>query len=279
MYPYCFFEDKIVKSDKPLIKVNDISVLRGFAAFDFLRIYNGKPFCFDEHFKRFQNTSREMGLKLPYSKDQILQILNNLVIKNKDKNFQVKFVLTGGPTINGILPSKPILFIIFEKMQDLPDNVYKKGAKLITNEYLRTLPTSKTSNYLNAVLLQKQKDKQKALEILYINNGEVLECSTSNIFIVKDNAIFTPKENVLYGITRQKVLQIAKKNKIKANETKVTFEDLKNADEVFMTATNKKVVPIVQIDNFKIGNGEVGEMSKILLKEYGKTISSICRLF
>lgn len=272
MYPYCFFEDKIVKSDRPLIKINDISVLRGFAAFDFLRIYNGKPFCFDQHFKRFQNTSREMGLKIPYSKDQILEILNQLVIKNKDKNFHVKFVLTGGPTVNGILPSKPILFIFFEKMQNLSDKIYKNGAKLITNEHLRTLPTSKTSNYLNAVLLQKQKDKQKALEILYIKNGEVLECSTSNIFIVKDAAIFTPKENVLNGITRQKVLEIAKKNKIKTNETNVTFQDLKNADEVFITATNKKVVPIVEVDNFKIADGKVGEISKFLFDEYSKLI-------
>lgn len=272
MYPYCFFEDKIVKSDKPLIKVNDISVLRGFAAFDFLRIYNGKPFCFDEHFKRFQNTTREMGLKLPYSKDQILKILDDLIIRNKDKSFQVKFVLTGGATVNGILPSKPILFIIFEKMQDLPEKIYKNGAKLITNEYLRTLPTSKTSNYLNAVLLQKQKNKQKALEILYINNGEALECSTSNLFIVKNETLFTPKENVLNGVTRQKVLEIAKKNKIKTNETRVTFEDLKNADEVFITATNKKVVPIVKIDDFQIGDGKVGEMSKFLLGEYTNLI-------
>jgi len=272
MYPYCFFEDKIVRSDRPLIKVNDISVLRGFAAFDFFRIYNRKPFYFEEHFKRFSNTVKEMGLKIPYSKNEILNILNKLVLRNKNKDYHVKFVLTGGETKFGIKPSKPIFFIIFEKMQNLPKSVYKKGAQLFTNEYLRTLPTSKTSNYLNAVLLQKEKEKNKAIEILYVNKGLVLECSTSNIFIVKNKVIITPRDNVLKGITRSKVLEIAQKNKFKTVERDIKVNELKTADEVFITATNKKIVPIIKIDDFLISKGEVGSISKFLNEEYSKLI-------
>jgi branched-chain amino acid aminotransferase len=159
-------------------------------------------------------------------------------------------------------------------MQNLPDKVYKNGVKIITNEYLRTLPTSKTSNYLNAVLLQKYKNKHKALEILYVNNGEVLECSTSNIFIVKNGTILTPKEKVLKGITRKNVIDIANKNKITVKETELKINELKNADEVFITATNKKVVPIVNIDDFKIADGKVGKTTKFLLNEYNKLIHS-----
>lgn len=272
MYPYCFFENRITRSDRPLLKIDDISVLRGFAAFDFFRIYNGKPFCFDEHFKRFQNTTKEMGLKIPYPKKEIEEILEKLIKKNKDTNYHVKFVLTGGQTKQGINPSIPIFFILFEKMQNLPSSLYKKGGTLFTNEYFRTLPTSKTSNYLNAVLLQKKKRKEKAVEILYIKDGLVLECSTSNIFIVKDKKIITPKENVLKGITRNKVIQIAKKNNYEIFEGEVRFEELKKADEVFITATNKKVVPIVKIDNFQISDGKVGEITKKLLKEYESLI-------
>lgn len=273
MYPYCFFKDKITRSDKPLIKINDISVLRGFAAFDFFRIYNGKPFCFDYHFERFQNTCREMGLKIPYSKSKVLKILEDLIKKNKNKNYHVKFVLTGGETKKGILPSKPIFFIMFEKMQNLPNSVYKKGASLITNEYLRTLPTSKTSNYMNAVLLQPTKMAQKALEILYINNGEVLECSTSNIFLVKKGEIITPGTKVLKGITRRLVIDLAQKNNLKVKERKVLVKELKIADEIFISATNKKVVPIVKIDDYKINDGKIGQITELLMKEYKSLIS------
>jgi branched-chain amino acid aminotransferase len=272
MYPYCYLDGKIVKSDKAFIRIDDISILRGFAAFDFFRIYNGLPFCFDLHFQRFRNTAKEMGLKIPLSKNEILEVLNKLVIKNKDKNYHVKFVLTGGKTMKGILPSRPVFFILFEKMENLPDNVYKNGAKIVTNEYLRTLPTSKTSNYLNAVLLQKYKNKHKALEILYVNNGEVLECSTSNIFILKSGIIMTPKEKVLKGITRKNVIDIAIKNKITVKETEIKPADLKIAEEVFITATNKKVVPVVTIDDFQIAGGKVGDITKFLLDEYNKLI-------
>lgn len=254
------------------MKINDISILRGFAAFDFFRIYNGKPFCFDAHFERFQNTSKEMGLKIPYSKKKILEILEELIRKNKNKNYHVKFVLTGGETKKGILPSKPVFFILFEKMQNLPKSVYKKGASLITNEYLRTLPTSKTSNYMNAVLLQPKRIARKALEILYISKGAVFECSTSNIFIVKNGKLITPGKGVLKGITRKLIIELSEKNNIKTKQREVLVKELKTADEIFISATNKKVVPIVKIDDYKVGEGKIGPVTTALMEEYEKLI-------
>lgn len=274
MYKYCFFQGKIISSEKPLLKVNDISVLRGYAGFDFLRIYNGEPFCFDEHFERFQNTIRSMNLVIPYTKKEVKEILYKLINKNKDKNYQVRFIVTGGETIDGMNPSHPVFYILFEKFLNLPDIVYKKGAKLITNEYLRILPNAKHSNYMNAVLLQKERNKQKAVEILYINNNKVLECSTSNIFIVKAGKIITPKDNILKGITRKNVIDIMTQNKLKFAERDISVKELKSADEVFITATNKKVVPIIKIDEFKIGNNKIGEITKFLMNEYNNLIKN-----
>jgi D-amino acid aminotransferase len=273
MYPYCFFENKISKSNKPLVKINDIAILRGFAAFDFMRIYNSKLFMFDEHFERFSNTTKEMGIKIPYSKKKVKDILFELVKKNKDINYHVRFVLTGGETQKGINPGKPILYIIFEEMTDLPSSLYKKGAKLITHEYKRTLPSSKTSNYLKAVLLQNKKNKKGATEILYINNKEILECSTSNIFIVKNNKLITPKDNILKGITRATVIKLAKENNLTVVERVIKTRELKTADEIFITATNKKVLSIVKIDDMTIGSGKPGEVSRILNEAYNKLIA------
>ncbi len=272
MYPYCFFNGKIVKSDQPLIKVNDIAILRGYAAFDFMRIYGGKPFQFKAHMARFKNTSKAMGLKNPFSDRQIEEALKQLVLKNKDKSYQVRFILTGGETVDGLFPSVPVFYILFEKMSDYPDVFYTEGCKLITHEHRRLLPEAKNSNYMQAVLLQNKRVKEKAIEVLYTSNGLVLEATTSNIFIVKDKIIYTAPHNILKGITRKLTLDLAKKNKIQAIEKEITLEELKNADEVFLTATNKKILPIVQIDSYKIEDGNVGEVTKELLEAYNKLI-------
>lgn len=268
MYPYCFFNGKIVRSDKPLIMVNDISILRGYAAFDFLRIYNGKPFQFEAHIRRFKNTAQLMGLKLPFSDTEIKQILTDLVSKNKDTNYQVRFVLTGGQIKNGIEPSEPVFYILFEKLVDLPDALYSKGAKIITYPHQRILPEAKNSNYMQAVLLQKERKKQKAVEILYTYQDTILEASTSNIFIVKNNVIYTPKDNVLQGITRKLIIDIAQKLKYTVIQKQISTKELYKADEVFLSATNKKVLPITQIDSHVINKGIVGEITQKLLKEY-----------
>jgi branched-chain amino acid aminotransferase len=272
MYPYCFFNGKIIKSDKPLLKLNDIAVLRGFASFDFMRIYDGKPFQFKDHMKRFKNTSKLMGLKNSFSDEKIEEALTQLITKNKQRDYQVRFVLTGGETKNGLQPSTPVFYILFEKLIDLPQSTYTKGAKLITHEHQRTLPDAKNSNYMQAVLLQNKKIKEKAIEILYTSQGNILEASTSNIFIIKNNTLYTPKDNILKGITRKLIIDIANKLKYKVEEKEISTKELFDADEVFLSATNKKVLPIVQIDSKIIKDGKVGEITRKLLEEYNKLI-------
>lgn len=272
MYPYCFFDGKIIKSDRPLLKLNDIAVLRGFAAFDFMRIYNGKPFCFEAHMKRFKNTCALMGLKNKYSNKDIKGALSQLIKKNKETNYQVRLVLTGGETKNGLEPSTPVFFILFEKLSNISDLIYKKGAKLITHEHQRVLPDAKNSNYVQAVLLQKRKHKEKAIEILYTYQDKILEASTSNIFIIKNETLYTPKENILKGITRKLIIDIAKKLKYSVVEKEISIKELYNADEVFLSATNKKVLPIVTVDAYTIGNGGAGEITNKLLQGYNKLI-------
>lgn len=272
MYPHCFFNGTITKSNKPLIQLNDIAILRGYAAFDFLRIYNGVPFQLAEHLRRFKKTAKLMGLKNPFSDEEIKQALETLIKKNKVRDYQVRFVLTGGETKNGLFASVPIFYILFEKLVDLPDSLYQNGAKLITHQYQRCLPEAKNSNYTEAVLLQKRRLKEKAVEVLYISDNKVLEATTSNVFIIKNGVLYTPKNSVLKGITRKLVLDIAKRLKYKTVEDTIAIDELFDADEVFITATNKKVLPIVKIDSKVIGNGEVGKMTQSIMQKYEELI-------
>jgi branched-subunit amino acid aminotransferase/4-amino-4-deoxychorismate lyase len=187
----------------------------------------------------------------------------------------IRMILTGGRTIGGIEYEfeNPTFYILVEKWESLPIDYYQNGAKLITYKHTRELPQFKTTNYIRAVNLQDWRKGEKAAEILFVNDGEVLECATSNIFIVKDKTLITPDENILKGVTRKVVLELAQ-DSYKTEEGSVREEELKSADEVFITSSFKDIMPIVKIDEFQIGNGQVGEVTKDLMVRFNKYVAN-----
>jgi branched-subunit amino acid aminotransferase/4-amino-4-deoxychorismate lyase len=110
--------------------------------------------------------------------------------------------------------------------------------------------------------LEPIKRKAGATEILFLKDNKLYECSTSNIFIIKKGIFYTPKNNILAGITRKVVIDLLNKNKFKVIEKDISEKELFAADEIFITATNKKVLPVIKIDKKIIGNGKVGDLTK-----------------
>lgn len=261
---YCYFNGKIVPEGKICLKLNDIGILRGYGVFDFLRTYHGKPFLLREHLVRFKRSAKLLNLTIPLSQKQLAHVIQKLLLKNKVKESEIRLALTGGPTSDAITYSSPSFFILVEKIQKIPDIAYQKGVKLITCEYQREVPQAKTINYITAIRTQPQKNKQGAFEILYIFNNKVLECTTSNFFIFKNNTLITPKDNILIGTTRNLILKLSQ-NKFRIQERNLKVQELGSADEAFITATNKEIVPVVKIDNITIGNGTVGDNTKCLI--------------
>lgn len=257
----CFFNGKILPLNDVKININELGLLRAYAVFDYLRTYHGKPFRIDDYLKRFRNSASELRLPLKFSDDKIKKIVSEL-LQNQKQDVGIRFLLTGGYTEDSMAISKPNFFILIEKLFDYPEEVFKKGVKLITCEFQRFMPQVKTTNYLNAILLQPEKEKEKAFEILYHQEGMISETARNNFFIVKNEVLFTPKENILSGITRKVILELAKKNKIKTKEKKIFLSEIQMADESFITGSSKGIVPVVQVDNLKIRNGKVGEMTK-----------------
>lgn len=268
---YCHLNGKIISLNKARISPNDIGILRGYAVFDFLRTYNGKPFLLKEHFSRLQKSAGELNLKIPYSESIIEKIIKTLLIKNKIKEAGIRIIVTGGITENSMsCGPAPTIFILTEKLKKLPENIYSNGAKIITFEYQRDIPEAKTTDYLTAVKLQPIREKNNAIEVLYTKNGLILECATSNFFIFKKNTLITPKNNVLIGTTRNFAIELAKKAKFQIEEHDLPLKELKSADETFITATTKEIVPITRINDQEIGNGKVGKNTKILMELFIK---------
>ncbi len=264
--------DKITIEKDAMISPYDLGILRGYGVFDFMcTTKDNKPFLLNDHWLRLKRSASLLGLMVPIQKSKYEQIVNDLLTKNGYKNSAIRTVLTAGVSENGItLPDTPTFYILIQDISKLlPEkNIYKKGAKIITHNFLRENYASKTTNYIEAIKNQKEKNRRGAIEMLYIDKNNVLECTTSNIFIVKNNKLLTPSDKILPGITRKLVIKLAKKNNIIISEQKITKRQLLNADEVFLTGSAKHILPITKIDNKKVGNGHVGDLTTKISELY-----------
>jgi branched-chain amino acid aminotransferase len=150
-------------------------------------------------------------------------------------------------------------------LPDPPAQLYQQGVSVIAHEYLKELPHVKTINYLIGLWLQDKIQKHEAFDALYHWNGIISEFPRSNIFIVtRENVLVTPAKNILPGITRKKVLELAKK-KYKTEVRDINLSEVLDAKEVFMTSTSKRIIPVVKIDGKTIADGKPGLITIQLL--------------
>lgn len=268
MTNYCYLNGKVIPLNQAKINVTDMGLLRAYAVFDFMCVYNGHVFLGQEHLDRFEKSARLFNLKIPLSRKKILYLIEMLLKKSQKKEANIRIVLTGGETFGAKHDTKNrTFFILVEDGFRLPSVLYKKGAAVVTLEYERSFPTAKTTNYAAALLDADRRKKEGAVETLYVSGEKVLEATTSNFFIFKGDTLITPKNNVLIGITRNIVLHLAK-GMFKVEERDILRSELVEVDEAFLTATNKEVLPIVKIDTGPVGTGRVGKRTLWIMNAF-----------
>ena len=264
---YSYFNGQIKTLDKIRISPYDLGFIRGYGVFDVMRTQNGKSLLLNEHWQRFQNAAKTLNLKIPLGKNEYQGFVKKLLKLNNFSETLIRTILTGGISKDAFSSSGRETFLILaERFKSLNKEIYEKGISAVTLNFCRELPEIKTTNYLEAIRCQNLKNRRKAFEIIYVKNGEALEASTSNIFIFKKNVLITSKDKILFGITRNLIIKLAK-NLFRIEERKISEKELFNASEVFLTATNKNIVPVVKIDDKKINNGKVGKNAKILMNK------------
>jgi branched-chain amino acid aminotransferase len=273
-----YIDGEFVPADRAVIPVTDLAVLRGLGAFELLRTYGGHPFALEEHLERLQHSVQKMGLRLPWTTAELRRIVletlqRNLANGHSESN--IRIIVTGGSSSDFMThQGQPRLLVLVSEMPRQPATWYTDGVKITTMQNRRILPGAKSINYLSATIALKKARDLGAVESLYVDrDGLVFECTTSNIFIFAGSTLVTPGRRILSGITRAFILDLAQRL-FTVDVRDLTLEELLRADEVFISGTNKGVVPVVQVDDVQIGNGRPGRHTLALIKSLSERAAS-----
>lgn len=261
---YVILNGEKIPASEAVLGVDDLSIVRGYGIFDYFKTINHQPLFWEDNLARFYNSADIMDLPVRYSQSEIKEHIRELMTANDIPNSGIKLLLTGGYSKDGYSIGEPNLIISQHELQRDVEKE-KSGMKLITYDYHRAFSYAKTIDYVMGIKALKEAHKVGADDVVYVKDGYLSECPRANIFLItKDDVLITPEEDVLHGITRKHILEMAK-SKFTVETRKVSVEDMENAAEAFITSTTKNITPVVAINDIVYGR-EAGSKTQILQK-------------
>ena len=275
---------RIFDEQHAVVSVFDHGFLYGEGIYETLRTYNGRPFLFDRHMRRFRNSAGMLALPVPVTDDEIARRFHETVRAAglgtpEGAEVYIRVLLTRGVgelTYDPAATPKPSIVVIVKPQIDPPPEVFEHGVSVALVQVVRNHPGSvnpliKSNNLLNSALAMQEAVRRGAFEGVMRNyRGELAEGSTANIFIVKDGAALTPPidAGLLPGITREFLFEVGAEVGIPVREQVLKDADLFGADESFLSSTTREIVPIVRVDERTIGSGRPGPVTKELLDRF-----------
>lgn len=246
----------------------------GDGIYEVIRLYEGVFYTLKEHMDRLYRSLNEVRITIPWTQAELTALLEELVQKNAFTNDgQVYLQITrGSAPRNHVFPEQVTPNVVaYVKEAARPMTTMKQGVTAFLADDIRWLRCDiKSLNLLPAVLAKQAAKEQGGYEAIFHRNGVVTECSSSNVYLVKDGTIYThPATNlILNGITRQRVVAICEANQLPLVEKAFSVEEIAQADELFLTSTTSEVTPIISVDGKAIGDGNVGSLTKSLQALY-----------
>ena len=259
-----------------VVSVFDRGFLFADSVYEVTAVINGLLVDWNAHFSRLKNSLKEINLSLDIQEKEIFSIQKNLIDNNKIKEGLVYIQVTRGIGERDFNFSetqfKPTIVIFTQEKKILNTNRAKKGIKIVTFEEKRWKRRDiKTTQLLASSMAKSEASKRGKDDCWFIENGYITEGSSSNAFIINDNNELITRElshNLLGGLTRASILDFCEKSNMKFRESKFTELEAKNAREAFMTSATNFVVPVIEINGDKVGNGVVGSYVKKVQKLY-----------
>ena len=259
----------------------------GTGVFEGVRAYkteNGPAiFRLSEHTSRLFDAASKINIKIPFSKDELNIIQCNILNQNNLNEGYIRPIVYLGNEGLGLRAkdlSVNVAVAAWEWPSYMDPIAKEEGISVIKSSHKQYENPLHSGNkiigtyFSNTMALHEALDKGADEAIMMDMNGFISEGSGENIFIVKDEVVFTPTiDHCLNGITRQSVIQMAKDLSIEVHEKDLRYEDLKNADEAFFTGTAVEITPITKLDQSRINDGKRGPITKILQDSFMNIVS------
>src|SRR5436190_1959628 len=275
---------RLSDQEHAVISIFDHGFLYGEGVYETLRTYNGQPFLFDRHMRRLRKSAEMLTLAVPITNAEIDARFRETVRAaglgdSPSREAYIRILVTRGVGELSYDPAAcptPSIVVIVKPHVAPPAEVFERGVKVALVEIVRNHPGSvspliKSNNLLNNALAMQQAARRGGFEGVMRNyRGELAECTQSNLFIVKSGAALTPPidAGLLPGITREFLFEIGAEAAIPVREAVLKDTDLLGADEAFLTSSTREVVPIVQVDDRRIGAGKPGAVTPAPLARF-----------
>ncbi len=252
-----------VSAEEARVAADDAGLLYGRGLFETFRARRGAVYRLEHHLERLQAGAKVLGIALPLASAEMMAIVRELTERCGLEDARVRLTLTAGPAEGG-----PVLLFQLRPATDYPEDLYQRGmsAGIAATRRNETSPLSriKSLNYLDNLLARERARRTGADEALFLNTrGLLADGSATNIFIVRGGIILTPPvaDGALPGVTRGAVLELAPAHGITVRQASLTLDDLRGADETFLTNAVAGVMPMVSVDGEKVGAGVPGTLT------------------
>lgn len=258
-----------VHPNEATISLHDIAVLRGYSAFEALRTYNRRPFHLAEHLERLYRSAALIDLQIPWSREEVANVVRESIARNPYRHASVRLLVTGGESEDGMMATgQPKLIVMTAPLGERDLQRFARGVRLITTPLQRDVPQAKTSNYTAAVRALKEAGRRGADDALFVSaQGHVQEVTRSNFFLFRGETLVTARDEVLAGITRLVVLDLAR-GRFPIEERPILLAELALADEAFITSSSREIVPVLRIDEQVLSQGVPGPRTTELQQRF-----------
>ncbi len=274
-----YVNGEYVPQSEAKLSIFDHGVLYGDGVFDTWCTWNGYIFKFDQHVDRLFRSIHAFQIDMPLSKEELKSVIIKVVETNGDKNQYIKCLITRGVGPRPLLSpvgcrtsvvvfSRPYLSVIEPSKEERVIRVRITSIRRTPPQCLD--PKAKNLNYANLVLAKIEALNAGADEAILLDiQGFVNEAPGYNVFVVRQGKIYTPPaSNILVGVTRETIFEIAEKDGLEVIEDQLIPHDLYTADELFLASTAGGIVPIEEVDGRRISSGKPGPVTQRVSELY-----------
>lgn len=263
--PICFLNGAFLSWESARISPFDRGFLYADGVYELMPIYAGRPFRFEAHCERLTRSLAEIRMADPHTRAEWRSIIATLLERNGGGDRYVYWQVTRGAERgrnHAPLPDIPrTVFAFCAPLPVPPATVFENGLACITTEDTRWARCDiKSISLLANVLLRQQSIDANAAETILLRDGQMMEASASGVHVVVAGELRTPPRSrrILPGTTRSVVEELAQRAGIPYRSTPVSEAELRNADEIWLSAATRETVPVTQLDGKPVGTGKPG---------------------